>query len=203
MSESAERIKRLVEFKKKLEKNVEELDSELREQQAILDTVNAILLEKGFKRGELPKELSAKETSPPKEESTVKPESPFDQPSAVDRDSSIPLKAVTGELLANLYVSEDSLRVVPAEDKSFNINMPPFTHFLVERVLAKMQERDSELVKAGQLTPEKIFCYNIVRDGDTIHEIIVKNADSERLRELKSSIRWTLEKMYEKMKTQS
>ena len=203
MSEDAERIKRLVEFKKKLEKNVEELDSELREQQAILDTVNALLLEKGFKRGELPKELSVKETSSPKEESTVKPESPFDQPSAVDRESSIPLKAVTGELLANLYVSEDSLRVVPAEDKSFNINMPPFTHFLVERVLAKMQERDSELVKAGQLTPEKIFCYNIVRDGDAIHEIIVKNADSERLRELKSSIRWTLEKMYEKMKAQS
>jgi hypothetical protein len=66
-----------------------------------------------------------------------------------------------------------------------------------------MQERDSELVKAGQLTPEKIFCYNIVRDGDAIHEITVKNADSERLRELKSSIRWTLEKMYEKMKAQS
>jgi hypothetical protein len=65
-----------------------------------------------------------------------------------------------------------------------------------------MQERDSELVRAGQLAPEKIFCYNIVRDGDLIREIVVKNADPDRLRELKSSIRWTLEKMYEKMKSQ-
>lgn len=203
MSKDAERIKTLVEFKKKLEKKVEELDSELREQQALLDTVNAILLEKGFKRVEIPKELSAIETSPPKEESAAKPESVTDHPSAVDQESFMPLRAVTGELLANLYVSENSLRVVPAEDKTFNINMPPFTHFLVERVLAKMQERDNELVKARQLTPEKILCYNIVRDGDAIREIIVKNADSERLRELKSSIRWTLEKMYEKMKAQS
>ncbi len=110
---------------------------------------------------------------------------------------------MTGELLANLYVSEDSLRVVLAEDKDFDINTPPFTQFLVERVLLKMQERDSELVRAGQLSPDKIFCYNIVREGDIIREIVIKNTDPDRLRELKSSIRWTLEKMYEKMKSQS
>jgi hypothetical protein len=66
-----------------------------------------------------------------------------------------------------------------------------------------MQERDSELVRTGQLAPDKIFCYNIVREGNIIREIVVKNVDSERMRELKSSIRWTLEKMYEKMKAQS
>jgi hypothetical protein len=92
---------------------------------------------------------------------------------------------------------------VPAEDKNFNVNTPPFTPFLVERVLAKMQEKDSELAKTGQLAPEEIFSYNIVREGDVIREITIKNFDENRLRELKSSIRWTLEKMYEKMKSQS
>jgi len=80
------------------------------------------------------------------------------------------------------------------------VNTPPFNNFLIERVLAKMQEKDSELVRMGQLTPDKMFAYNIVREGDLLREIVIKNVDEERLRELKSSIRWTLEKMYEKMK---
>jgi hypothetical protein len=46
-----------------------------------------------------------------------------------------------------------------------------------------------------------MFAYNIVREGDLIREIIIRNVDEERLRELKSSIRWTLEKMYEKTKS--
>jgi hypothetical protein len=45
-----------------------------------------------------------------------------------------------------------------------------------------------------------MFSYNIVRENDLIREIIIKNVDEERLKELKSSIRWTFEKMYEKMK---
>jgi hypothetical protein len=46
-----------------------------------------------------------------------------------------------------------------------------------------------------------MFAYNIVREGDLLKELVIKNVDEERLRELKSSIRWTLEKMYEKMKS--
>ena len=63
-----------------------------------------------------------------------------------------------------------------------------------------MQEKDAELVRAKQLAADKMFSYNIVREGDLIREIVIKNVDEERLKELKSSIRWTFEKMYEKMK---
>jgi len=104
------------------------------------------------------------------------------------------------EPLAIIYVDKDSLHVLPDESKSFSVNTPPFSHFLVERILAKMQEKDNELVRMGQLTPDKMFAYNIVREGDLIREIVIRNVDYERLKELKSSIRWTLEKMYEKMK---
>jgi hypothetical protein len=95
------------------------------------------------------------------------------------------------------------LQVVPAEDKNFNVNTPPFTPFLLERVLAKMQEKDNELARTGQIPTEKVLSYNIVREGEVIREITIKHVDQDRLRELKSSIRWTLEKMYEKMKSQS
>lgn len=196
MSEEAEKIKKFVAFKKKLEKKVEGLESELNEQRLMLEAVNSILLEKGFKRAEITKTPVTAEVSPVKEGARV--ELP-PQPSA-KFENVIPLKTVTGEPLATLYIDQDSLRIVLAEDKNFNINTPPFTQFLVERVLAKMQEKDSELVRAGQLTTDKIFSYNIVQEGDTIHEMVIKNFDANRLRELKSSIRWTLEKMYEKTK---
>ncbi len=113
----------------------------------------------------------------------------------------IPLKTMNDESLAIIYVEKDSMHVLPDESKSFSVNTPPFGHFLVERVLAKMQEKDNELVRMGQLTPDKMFAYNIVREGDLIREIVIRNVDEERLRELKSSIRWTLEKMYEKTKS--
>jgi len=64
-----------------------------------------------------------------------------------------------------------------------------------------MQEKDKELVRLGQMATDKMFSFNIVREGDLIREIIIKNVDDERLKELKSSIRWTFEKMYEKMKS--
>lgn len=182
MSEEAEKIKKLVAFKKKLEKRVGKLESELKELQTMLEAVNSILLEKGFKRAEIAKVPAAMEALPPAEYKDI-----------------IPLKTVTGELLANLYVGEDSLRIVPVEDKNFDINTPPFTQFLVERVLVKMQEKDSELARTEQLTPDKIFSYNIVREGDIVREVLIRNFDADRLKELKSSIRWTLEKMYEKM----
>lgn len=197
MSEEAEKIKRFVAFKEKLEKKVEELESELKEQRLLLEAVNSLLLEKGFKRVEVAKKPVTVEASSVEEELVQPPQS------LAEYKEVIPLKTVTGELLANLYVNQDSLRVVLAEDKEFNINTPPFTQFLVERVLAKMQEKDSELARTRQLTADKIFSYNIIQEGDRIHEIVIKHFDSNRLRELKSSIRWTLEKMYEKMEKQS
>ncbi|MEM2118176.1 MAG: hypothetical protein QW386_04060 [Candidatus Bathyarchaeia archaeon] len=200
MSQDSEKIKRLVAFKKKLEKRVEELDSELKELQAMLEAVNSVLLEKGFKRVEIVKPPAEAEVSHLKEEAIAEPSTPQ---FLTEYENVTQLKTVTGEILANLYVSEDSLRVVPAEGKNFNVNTPPFTHFLVDKVFARMQEKDNELVRTGQLTAEKIFSYNIVREGDVIREINVKNVGQERIRELKSSIRWTLEKMYEKMKGQT
>jgi hypothetical protein len=203
LSEDAERIKRLVEFKKRLEDKIEKLHSELEDSQAMLETINSILLEKGFKRPQVTEEstkigvLQATERVGEGESllSSIKPR--------MEVESVTPLQTTSGELLANLYVTEDQLRVVLAEDKDFNFNTPPFTHFLLERVLIKMQDRDNELARAGQLPLDRILCYNIVREGDIIREIVIKNTDAERLKELKSSIRWTLEKMYEKMKNQS
>jgi hypothetical protein len=200
MSQDSEKLKALVNLKKKLEKRIKELDAEMKEASATLEAVNSVLLEKGFKRGDL-KEVKAQEEKVPIEvEVTVGEEVPA-TPRAAEPESVIPLKTMDDEPLAIIYVDKEALHVLPDESKHFNVNTPPFQAFLVERVLKKMQKKDGELVKTGQLATDKMFAYNITREGDLIREIVIRNVDEDRLRELKSSIRWTFEKMYEKTKS--
>jgi hypothetical protein len=195
----SEKMKALVAFKEKLEKRLGELDAETKEITMTLETVNSILLEKGFKRGDI------KEVSQTPEESTSSAKFTVEvkkgvMPQTQEPETVIPLKTVNEEPLALIYVEKDELHVMPDESKSFSVKTPPFSNFLVERILTKMQEKDGELVRMGELTTDKMFAYNIVCEGDLIREIMFKNVDEERLRELKSSIRWTFEKMYEKTK---
>jgi hypothetical protein len=197
MSQDSEKLKTLVNFKKKLEKKIEELDSEIKDLTATLDVVNSVLLEKGFKRGDIKEVKAPEEKEPPTVHVTVEEEKPT-EPRALEPESVLPLKTMNDEPLAIIYVKTDALHVLPDESKKFSANTPPFQAFLVERVLAKMQDKDNELVRMGQLTADKKFTYSIVNEGTLIREIILRNVDEDRLKELKSSIRWTFEKMYEK-----
>jgi len=204
MPEDSERMMRLISFKKKLEDRAQELDSELKEVQTMLETVNSLLLEKGFRRIEIPKG-TAKTGVTPQEEQPSTPSEPEAVSARAPPEGVIELKTADGELLAELFLNEaeGSLRVIPVLDKNFNTETPPFTQFLVERVMHKMQERDAELARIGQIAPERIFSYNIIQENGVIQEIEFRNVDQDRLRELRSSIRWTLEKMHEKTKAQA
>jgi len=183
----AEKIKKLADFRLRLEKRIEETSAELEELLGLLELADSILLEKGFKRAEAakPAEPQAKSVAP-----SVRP--------VAEYESVVPLKTVMGDLLASLYTGKDSLRVILADDKKFNVNTPPFMQFLVERVFIKMQDKDRQAVSSGELEPDRMFSFKISQDGDILKEIQVENISEDRLRELKSSIRWTLEKMYEK-----
>jgi hypothetical protein len=199
LAQDPEKMKSMIAFKKRLEDQLEKLAAETKEVQATLDTVNQILLEKGFKRGDIKEIPEApapilKEVILPKQE----PEPP--KPAIAEPESVIPLKTMSDEPLALMYFDRQSIHVLPDESKNFSVNTPPFGNFLVEKIFAKMQEKDKEFVRLGQLKPEKMFTYTIVREGELIREIVIKNVDDERLKELKSSIRWTFEKMYEKAK---
>lgn len=201
MSDNAEKMKKLLAFKKKIETRLEELDSESEDLKATLEILDTMLLEKGFKRPEISAKptpttiaMSQEETIASKTEAQTE-----NEPQVVTL-----LKSDSGETLAELYVdaADGSVHVTLAKDKDFDVKTPPFNQFLIQRVLLKMQERDSELVRSGQLSPEKILCFDIMREGDKIRELVIRNFDDDRLRELKSSIRWTLEKMFEKTRTE-
>ncbi len=202
MAQDSEKMKAMIALKKRLEDKLEQLNIEINEVQATLDTLNTILLEKGFKRGDI------KDAAVPAMKEVLLPKTPPETPvppepvsTITETETVIPLKTMSEEPLALMYFEKQQIHIMPDESKKFSVNTPPFSNFLVEKVFSKMQEKDKELVRLGQLTPDRMFSYNIVREGELIREIIIKNADEERLKELKSSVRWTFEKMYEKMKT--
>ncbi len=193
------KMKKIVELRTLLEERVTKMEQELEQWRALLDFVNTTLLKEGFKKAEIVKPPVPPAISPPEE--AAPPEVPSTQPPVLEYEQAIPLKTITGDLLANLYVSENSMHVVLAEDKQFDINTPPFRAFLLERVLGQMQEKDKEAAGEGEIPPDKILSYNIIREGDILREITIRNIQPDRSRELKSTIKWTLEKMHEKMKT--
>lgn len=196
--DEADKLKKLAEFRTRLEKKIETLSRELEDSLILLEFVDAALLEKGFKKAEV--RLPVSKTLPSQPVSAPSPSVASAVPPVLEYESSVPLKTMNGELLANLYIDKNSLRAVLAEDKSFNINTPPFLQFLVERVFVKMQDKDRQASASGELEPDKIFSFKIVQDGDILKEILVENVSEDRLRELKTALRWTLEKMYEKAK---
>jgi hypothetical protein len=212
LSQDQEKMKSLLNFKKKLEDQLEKLNAEAKEVQESLDVVNSILLDKGFKRGDI-KEVAAapanmpKEVILPKPTETPKPAEPPKEtkpaaPTAPEDKSVISLRTMADEPLAIIYFDKQlAMHILPDESKNFKVKIPPFENFLVEKVFDKMQQKDRELVSAGQLDGARAFSYNLVLEDDSIREIIIRNVDDERLKELKSSIRWTLEKMFEKIKS--
>ena len=208
MAQDPEKMKSMIAFKKRLEDQLEKLNAEIKEIQATLDTVNTILLDKGFKRGDIkevplpvpvPKEVVLPKLEPEPQKVVITQTQATQQ--HTDQESVISLKTMAEDPLAIMYFDKQTVHVLPDESKNFSINTPPFTNFLVEKVFAKMQEKDKELVRLGQMSTDRMFSYNIVREQDLIREIVIKNVDDDRLKELKSSIRWTFEKMFEKMKS--
>ena len=200
MAKNSKKLKAIISFKEKLEKRIQELHAEIEENNSILETLNSILIEKGFKRGDIKEIESPKEETQPAVEVIFKEKKPAES-QAIEPESVIPLRTKNKEPLAIIYVEKQVLHIMPDESKKFRVSTPPFTSFLVERVLSKMKEKDSKLARTGQLALNKTFTYDIIREGDLIREILIRNVDDDRLRELKSSIRWTLEKMYEKTRS--
>jgi len=188
----SEEVKQLAELKAKLQKKLESLREEVKTLEYLVSIVDSLLVSKSFRKIEAPQLLQAQ----PTQVETVAPQTP-----EVAAQETLNLEASDGVLLAKMYVTDKDVHVIIEPDLNLYVSTPPFQSFLVSRVLESMKSKDLELVKEGKLNPDKVFDYELKIEGDAIREIRIRNyGDKRRLRELRTSIRWTLEKMYEKLK---
>lgn len=172
-------VKKLMELRAYLEKHIKELEDETEKLKALFKIVDEVIITKSFKTaGMIPMK---------------KPQPMFEKKEVT------PLNTGTGVLLANMYVDELQLQIIPVEGLVFSNDTSPFQTFFINRILEPMKKKDSEAMQKGEIMSNEILSYDVVTDGDIIREIIIKNYGNERrLREIKTSSRWTFEKMYEK-----
>jgi hypothetical protein len=168
-----------------------------------LEEINGLLVTTGFRT------FSTPTTSSPIHVSKQEPDTPEPEdekptrvpPSPPRGDDEMSVTGKDGTLLGTIIVEEMELEFTPSDVFQFTTDIPPFQSFLLERVLDNMRRTDQERASDGELEPQEILEYTVETDGDRITKLSITNYGGERrLRELNSSLRWTLDKMYDKIR---
>lgn len=170
-----EEIKQLVEIRKIIEKKIEELKTELELFQLILKLIDRTLSEKSFKSAaDLIKTKVSVEEKPLRE--------------YFIRDKK-------GRELGRITIYKDKVELLPyVPFKSTDI---PFSTFFIKRILGGMQKEDEEALDRGDLTVDEVLRYEIEKDEEgLVKKVIVYNYRTDsRLREIRNTFKWTLEKL--------
>ena len=113
----------------------------------------------------------------------------------------VSVKSKDGTVLGSLQIEETEIRFVPREDLDFSVSIPPFQSFLIDRVLENTRSSDEVKAAEGEMAPEQVLSYDVVTEDDRITGLTVRNYGGERrLREIRSSLRWTFDKMFDKLR---
>jgi hypothetical protein len=204
-------VKNLADFKKELEERILKTEKEMAYLRTSLKLVDEALASTSFKLASKLVEKPVAESPPAYSEARVRAEpktleplmqkaTPVPPPQPIQEEQSFPIKSKMGEDLATMYVGQSSVRIVPCRDLGLSAKTPPFQSFFIDRVLGEMRRKDEMAVDSGAKDPSLMIDHDVRLDGDSIKEIVIRNIDEEaRLREIRSSIRWTLERMLEKL----
>jgi len=183
-----ERVKRLAEAKSYIQKRIDELESEVELLKLILSVIDTALSRESFtKAAELPREA-------PREA----PQAPLAEADLGAQVSEAAVTSRDGRELARLVVYEKGLVIKPLMD--LPVDSPPLRSFFVAKVLEGYKRKDEELVSAGEIPEDEAFDYEVAEEGGLVKEMIVRNyRERRRLDEIRSALRWTLNRVLERM----
>ncbi|MCS7145287.1 MAG: hypothetical protein RMJ28_06705 [Nitrososphaerota archaeon] len=143
---------------------------------------------------ELLTELSFRKADVLAKKAEQHPAQPPPQQALVAQPTIRSVRSRTGANLATISYTREEARFQISPGVELRSDDKPFTSFLLRKVLDQMVEEDRRRAEAGEIDPDKVLSYEIVYDGDKVKEILVRNyRQDSRLRELISSVRWTLE----------
>jgi len=161
---------------------IDELDLEINRVKSLLQITEDVLVEKSFREAEEIKSNVSESTE-----------------TLTENQKSIPLKTSTGTPLASMYLDDKQIKIIPSDNMRFDLNTPPFKAFMIDRILDPAMIESKDAIDKGKKSSDEAFSYQIDLDNNIIREITIRNYNDERrLREIKSSLRWTLEKMWER-----
>lgn len=196
MSEEQE-TKRLLQFKETMEQRMAELEAEAADLRAAMAAIDKMIVVEGFRTPTAPK--AAPQPKPRTETPQPTPQAETLQPESFEEGMSITSK--DGTVLGRMNVEGKDLLFEPQPEYEFKTDIPPFQSFLVERVLANMSSTDRERAANGEIDQSEILEYEVKEEDGVLKELHVRNYGGERrLREINSSLRWTFDKMYDKIR---
>jgi hypothetical protein len=179
----AQETKRLLQFRETMEQRMTELEAEAADLKVAMDAIDSMIVSKGFRTPAVP------EAAP----------QPAPQPESADDGMSVTSK--DGAVLGRMRVEGKDLVFEPQPEYEFRTDLPPFQSFLVERVLANMSSTDRERAANGEMDQSEILEYEVVEEDGVLRSLHVRKYGGERrLREINSSLRWTFDKMYDKIR---
>lgn len=180
---SEDETRKLLRIREDLGRRMAHLQTELEDLQKAIAEIDRNIVRQGFRQ-----------PTPAK----TRPE-PIDE--AVGDDDQSSIKSKGGMTLGTLRLDGEEIVFEPVSGLVFNTSIPPFQSFLVDRVFENMRAADEERATRGEATLDEVLSYEVVTEGDRILRIIVRNFGGERrLREIRSSLRWAFDKMYDKLR---
>ena len=190
-------IRKLLKIRADLEERAEQLQTEVDDLKVAMSEIDKAIVQQGFRQpgaGFQPMKLETKKEEP----KTVERPSEVQPEPQVDGSS---IQAKDGTVLGRVKITGDDIVFTPRDGLSFTISTPPFQSFLIDRVLANMRTTDEARAATGEITPEQVLSYKVEADGEVIKSVSIRNVGGERrLREIQSSLRWSFDKMYDKVK---
>ena len=193
MDFTEEEIKNAAETEHWINKRIFEMEEEIARLKGVLSLLDSVLRKTSFQpANNLPIMQKEKKKVIPKNESV----------SSSEFTDIRPLKNSKNDLLlANMYISESSVAIIPVSDIVFKISTPPFNSFLINRILEGMKSKDMESVSNGKLNEIEVLKYSVEEENEIIKKIIISNyRDQSRLLELINTATWTFTRMLEKTK---
>ena len=177
--------RKLLKYRESIEKRITDLQAEIEDLRGAKAEIDRLIVGQGFRQPRM---------TPARQESTQR----MEDEGAEDTHS---VKSKSGMTMGTLQVETGEIVFTPVSGLVFSTTIPPFQSFLVERVLENMRKTDEERAAEGEILPEGVLSYDVEQDAGRIIRIVVRNYGGERrLREIQSSLRWTFDKMYEKLR---
>ena len=104
--------------------------------------------------------------------------------------------------VAQVYISPNSVEIIPEENIKISLETPPFRSFFLNRILQGMRNKDLEKIKQGSLSESEMINFEVITDEDndeSIRKVIVNNyRDKERVNEIFNTAAWVITRMLEK-----
>jgi hypothetical protein len=186
-------VEHLAALKSFLEKRLLALESKVELYKEYIRAVDSVLTQSSFKvADELLKETPVTAGGKSIEREAVKETVSAQKTDLVSR--------ANGGRLGMMAVSKNSVTVTPAGNMSIPVDSGTFNTFFIRKILNNMVEKDEEQVKLGKLGAKDKMKYLIEKNSDgTLKELVILNyRDESRLKEVTTTIRWTLEKVAQK-----